>query len=169
LNRLTSVAYQDGTWISNIYTYLDLSAHKDRLGNWTYYTHDGLQHLTSTTDARGNITQFTWCNCGALTSISNALGNITCLNYNNQELLTNVEFPDNSSMNWQYDLMVGASPTDLTGQAIRSNTPTTTKVSLPPSATPTARCWGFIMTLLGRPLTVTNANNVVVIPTASIS
>ncbi len=46
LNRLTGSIYQDGTTSSNVYTYLDITAQKDRLGNWTDYTYDGLQHLT---------------------------------------------------------------------------------------------------------------------------
>ncbi len=104
LNRLTSTLFQDGTSISNIYTNLDLGAHKDRVGNWTRYGYDGLQHLLSITNALTNVTRFTWCDCGSLTSISNALGYTTYLNYDNQERLTNVTFPDNSSINWQYDL-----------------------------------------------------------------
>jgi RHS repeat-associated protein len=160
LNRLTGTIYQDGTTISNIYTYLDFSAHKNRLGNWTYYTHDGLQHLTSTTDARSNITQFTWCNCGALTSISNALGNITCLNYNNQELLTNVDFPDSSSMNWQYDLIGRVTNRfDGSGKSLKyayNNQSLVTAVS-----NTYGQLLGVYYDALGRPLTVTNANNVV--------
>ncbi len=161
LNRLTGTTYQDGTTISNIYTFLDLSAHKDRLGNWTYYTHDGLQHLTSITNARGNLTQFTWCNCGALTSISNALGNITYLNYNNQELLTNVDFPDTSSMNWQYDLIGRVTNSfDGSGNSLQftyNNQSLVTAIS-----NSYGQVMGVYYDALRRPLTVTNANNVVV-------
>jgi RHS repeat-associated protein len=104
LNRLTDVQFQDGTSISNFYTNLDVRGTKDRLGNWTYFDYDGLQHLVTITNALTNITQFTWCSCGSLTSISNTLGNITDLNYNNQSLLTNIDFPDGSSITYQYDL-----------------------------------------------------------------
>jgi YD repeat-containing protein len=37
LQRLTSRNYPDGTYMSNQYTRLDLTATRDRLGNWTYY------------------------------------------------------------------------------------------------------------------------------------
>ncbi len=164
LNRLTSVAYPDGTWVSNVYTYLDPSAHKDRLGNWTHYIHDGLQHLTSTTDARGNITRFGWCNCGSLTAITNALGNPTFLNYNNQGLLTNASFPDNSSLSWQYD-MVGRMTNRFDGagnslQFAYNNQNLVTAVG-----NVYGQLLGAYYDAVGRPVTVTNADNVVVVNT----
>jgi RHS repeat-associated protein len=158
LNRLTGVTYPDGTTISNIYTYLDLTARKDRLGNWTYYTYDGLEHLTSITDARNNITQFTWCSCGALTSISNALGHITSLNYNNQELLTNASFPDSSSLNWQYDTNSRVTNVfDGAGNAVQfaynnQNLVTSVKNTY-------GQIWGAYLDAIGRPVAVTNVNN----------
>ncbi len=69
LNRLTGVAFQDGSTISNIYTVLDLTAQKDRVGNWTYYNYDGLEHLEFITNALKNVTHLSWCGCGSLTSI----------------------------------------------------------------------------------------------------
>lgn len=105
LNRPTGTTYQDNTTVSNIYTFLDLTAQKDRLGNWTYFGYDGLQHLTSITNANTNVTTLDWCGCGALTEIIDALTNITTLNYDNQGRLTNVGFPDTSSLTYQYDLV----------------------------------------------------------------
>ena len=66
LNRLTGTAFPDGSTVSNTYDLLYLGATKDRLGHWTRYGYDALQHLTSITDARSNLTQFGWCDCGAL-------------------------------------------------------------------------------------------------------
>ncbi|MGA2660497.1 MAG: hypothetical protein ABSH34_23605, partial [Verrucomicrobiota bacterium] len=103
LNRLTGTVFPDGTTFSNLYTCLDLTAQKDRLGNWTYYGYDGLQHLTSITNSLTNVTQLSWCDCGSLDGIIDALGQPTTLNYNNQGLLTNVTFPDASSLWCQYD------------------------------------------------------------------
>jgi RHS repeat-associated protein len=161
LNRLTQTTYQDGTTISNTYTYLDLTAHKDRLGNWTYYAYDGLQHLTSTTDARGSITQFTWCDCGALTSISNALGNITSLNYNNQELLTNLNFPDGSSMNWQYDL-IGRVTNSFDGSGVSQRYAYNNQSLVTAISNAYGQVLGVYYDAVGRPITATNINNVVV-------
>ena len=104
LNRLTGVAYPDGTSVSNIFTLLDLTAQKDRLGNWTRFGYDGLQHLTSITNALMNVTQLSWCGCGALMSIIDAFTNTTTLNYDNQGNLTNVALPDSSSLNYRFDL-----------------------------------------------------------------
>jgi RHS repeat-associated protein len=98
LNRLTGHAFPDSTTTSNAYDRLDLGAAKDRLGYWTTFQHDGLQHLTSITDALTNVTQLSWCDCGALSSITNALTNTTSLFYNNQGLLTTIQFPDSSSV-----------------------------------------------------------------------
>ncbi len=103
LNRFTGTLFPDGTTVSNIYTWLDLTAQRDRLGNWTHYGYDGLQHLTSITDSLSNATQLSWCDCGSLGGILDALNHPTTLNYNNQGLLTNVTFPDGSSLWCQYD------------------------------------------------------------------
>src|SRR5439155_11085602 len=97
LNRLTGRLFTDGSTIANIYDRLHLGATKDRLGYWTYYGYDGLEHVTSITNALGKVTTLGWCDCGALTSIIDALTNTTAIFYNNQELLTNVVFADGSS------------------------------------------------------------------------
>lgn len=103
LNRLVGTAFADGTTISNVYTALDLTSQKDRLGNWTYYSFDNLEDLTTITDPRGNATHFTWCTCGALQSITDPLTNTTVFNYNNQELLTNITFADYSTLTYTLD------------------------------------------------------------------
>lgn len=103
LNRLTSASFPDHTTISNVYDRLHLGANKDRLGNWTWYGYDGLEHLTSITNALTNVTSFSWCACGALGSITDPLANITTLGYDNQGNLTSILFPDNSSLTYGYD------------------------------------------------------------------
>ena len=104
LNRLTGTSFPDNTTVSNIYNRLDLVAAKDRLNNWTYYSFDGLQHLTTVTNANNAVTLYSWCGCGSMTAILDALTNLTTLNYDNQGHLTNVVFPDYSSLTWQFDL-----------------------------------------------------------------
>jgi RHS repeat-associated protein len=104
LNRLTGTGFSDGTTISNIYTRLDLTATKDRLGHWTHYSYDGLQHLVALTNANNNVTLLSWCGCGSLESIIDALTNVTTFNYDNQGNLTNISFPDSSSLMYLYDL-----------------------------------------------------------------
>jgi RHS repeat-associated protein len=104
LNRLTGTRFPDGTYTSNRFEKLDLSASRDRLGNWTHFHHDGLQHLTAITNALTNVTQLGWCGCGSLTSITDPLTNTIVLNRDNQGFVTNVAFPDNSSLNYKRDL-----------------------------------------------------------------
>jgi YD repeat-containing protein len=87
LNRLTCTVYPDGTYLSNIYTKLDLSASRDRLGNWTYFGYDALRRQTALTNALGQVTLTTYCGCGSPATISNALG-VTTYIYDNAGRLT---------------------------------------------------------------------------------
>jgi RHS repeat-associated protein len=104
LNRLTGTVFPDGTSVSNVYDRLYPGATKDRLGYWTYFGYDPLQHLISVTDALSNLTQYGWCDCGALGSITDATGtNVTVFNRNNQGVLTNKLFADGSSLTWTLD------------------------------------------------------------------
>ena len=103
LNRLTSTLYPDGTSISNVYYRLDLVGAKDRMGYWTRYAYDGLQHLTSATNANQAVALYSWCGCGSLTSILNPLGGLTSFNYDNQGNITNISYPDSTSLTYQYD------------------------------------------------------------------
>lgn len=160
LNRVTGIGYPDGTTVSNVYAILDLGAHKDRLGNWTYYTHDGLQHLITVTNALTNVTTYTWCDCGALTSISNALGNVTTFSYNNQSLLTNVDYADGSSLNWQYDL-IGRMTNEFDGSGSYLDLSYDNQGLVTTVSNPIGLVWGAALDAIGRPLMVTNVNGVV--------
>lgn len=103
LLRLTSIQYPDGTYVSNVYSKLDIAAQRDRIGNWTYYEYDGDRHLIAATNANNATTFYDWCGCGALTAVMDALDNVTTLNYDNQGKLTNATFADGSILNYQYD------------------------------------------------------------------
>jgi RHS repeat-associated protein len=121
LQRLTSQTYPDGTYISNIYTFLDLTAKKDRLNHWTYLDYDPLEHLTVFTNANTNLTTFDWCGCGLLKAITNALTNVTAFSYDNEARLTNVSFADTSSLTYQYDLLGNiTNVSDGSGRSIAS-------------------------------------------------
>jgi RHS repeat-associated protein len=158
LNRLTSTTYPDQSFVSNIYTILDLTAHKDRLGNWTYFGYDALEHLTSITNALTNVTQLGWCGCGALSSITDASNNPTYLTYDNQGNLINMLFPDSTSFTYQYDLarrMTQAS--DASGAYAHffyNNQGLVTTVSNAFGITESA-----VYDILDRPQTTTDANN----------
>lgn len=103
LNRLTSTVFPDNTYTSNRYDRLDLGGVRDRLGNWTTFAHDGLRHLTFTTNANNFVSSNTWCGCGSLQTITDASNNVTTFGYDNQGNLTSVACPDNTVWNYQYD------------------------------------------------------------------
>ena len=65
LNRLVSQSDSEG-YASNVYTKLDLTASRNKLGNWTYYGYDPLQHLVAVTNANQEVFLASYCSCGAL-------------------------------------------------------------------------------------------------------
>ena len=105
LNRLTGTAFPDGSSISNVYTILDLTATKDRLGNWAYLGYDPMRRNTTITNALNNVTTFTYCTCGALESIIDAAGNTNYYSYDNQGNQTEVDYADGYSTMRNYNLL----------------------------------------------------------------
>lgn len=107
LERLTGTLFPDGTTISNIYTYLDITATKDRLGNWSYATYDSVRQKTSETDANGVVTGYGYCDCGSLLYLTNAVGTvlqqITSFSYNYQGNRTQTVYPDTYTVTYKYD------------------------------------------------------------------
>ena len=72
LQRLTGVSYPDGTTISNIYTFLDRTAIKDRLNYWTYFGYDTVRNKIAETNANNVVSRYGYCECGALMDVTNA-------------------------------------------------------------------------------------------------
>ncbi len=103
LQRLTSVTYPDGTYTSNQYTYLDLTATKDRLGNWTYYTYNSIRQRTAITNALGYVTLFTYCDCGAVETITDALTNVTTFTHDLNGRLLRTLYADGNYTTNVYD------------------------------------------------------------------
>ena len=98
LQRLTGVAYPDGTTTSNLYVNLDLTATKDRLDHWTYYGYNEIRQQTAITNANGVVTRYGYCSCGALYSVTNAWGTPVAqpiyYSYDFQGNRTNTVLPD---------------------------------------------------------------------------
>jgi len=82
LDRLIGTAYPDGTSEQNLYTKLDLTDHKDRLGYWTHAQFDSRRRQTSFTDRNGNTTGYGYCACGGLASITDPQNTTTTLDRN---------------------------------------------------------------------------------------
>lgn len=109
LQRLTSVSYPDSTYSSNRYDNpirpLNLSAAKDRLGNWTSYAYDSMQRRTAVTNELGNYTLYTYCTCGSLESMCDVYNNCTSYFYDYQGNLTATHYPDEYKTTNTYNLI----------------------------------------------------------------
>ncbi|HEX5221928.1 MAG TPA: hypothetical protein VFZ59_20365, partial [Verrucomicrobiae bacterium] len=106
LSRLTGRKYPDGTTTSNIYTALDITATKDRMGFWSYAAYNGIRQKVAETNANGVVTRYGLCDCGALMSITNAWNTpvqlVTSFGYDLQGNRTHIYHPDATVTNW-YD------------------------------------------------------------------
>src|ERR1044071_706424 len=109
LQRLTGSAYPDGTVASNVYTYLDLTGTKDRLGNWTYLGFDSLRRRVAVTNANSVITRYGYCECGSLTYLTNAYGlslqEVTQFIYDYQGNRLQTYSPDGTAVTNKFDSM----------------------------------------------------------------
>jgi len=105
LQRVRGMRFPDGTTTSNIYTALDITATKDRLGHWSYAGYNGIRQRTAETNANGVITGYGYCDCGALMSVTNAwntpVQQLTLFSYDYQGNRTNSYSSDGYSVtNW---------------------------------------------------------------------
>ncbi|HEX5218590.1 MAG TPA: hypothetical protein VFZ59_03395, partial [Verrucomicrobiae bacterium] len=106
LARLTGRKYPDGTTTSNIYTALNVTATKDRMGFWSYASYNGIRQKVAETNANGVVTRYGLCDCGAVMSVTNAWSTpaqlVTSFNYDLQGNRTHIFYPDATVTNW-YD------------------------------------------------------------------
>ena len=80
--------------MSNKYSTLDLTATKDRLGNWSYFGYYAMRCKVAETNALSNRNLYSYCTCGVLDSMLDAAGNLTSFYYDNQGKLTNTVYAD---------------------------------------------------------------------------
>jgi RHS repeat-associated protein len=102
LLRLTGVGYPNGA-SSNIYTFMDLTAARDKLGNWSYFGYNAVQQRLSETNANGTVTRYGYCDCGSLKYVTNAWGSsvqqVVTNDYDYQGNLLEVHRPDSTITN----------------------------------------------------------------------
>ncbi len=107
LQRLTGRLYPDNTTISNLYTMLDVTATKDRLGFWTYFGYNAVRQKIAETNPNNVVTRYGYCDCGSLLYVTNAFGTalqeITSFAYDYQGNRTQTYFPDGTSITNKYD------------------------------------------------------------------
>ncbi len=77
LDRVTRVTFPDGTYESMVYDRMELGVLRDRLGQESRFTHDGLRRITAVQDALGRVTRLQWCGCGDLAALIDPLGRMT--------------------------------------------------------------------------------------------
>lgn len=108
LERLTGVAYPDGTTTSNIYTALDITATKDRIGAWSFTAYNSVRLKVAETNVNGVVTRYGYCECGALSDLTNAwntaVQQVTTYDYDLQGNRTYVDHPDGTVVNWYNSL-----------------------------------------------------------------
>jgi RHS repeat-associated protein len=103
LNRATQISYPDNTYEQIIYSRLDPEWGRDRLGRWTHYFHDALQHLVAVEDPELRLTRLNWCTCGNLESIVDPNGNKTMWTRDVQSRVTSKIYPDDSTITYGYE------------------------------------------------------------------
>jgi len=96
------MSYPDGSTISNVYTALDVTARKDRLGQWSYFGFNGIRQMVAATNENGIVTRYGYCDCGALLSQTNAWSTPVqqpiSFSYDNQGNLLVISYPDGYSV-----------------------------------------------------------------------
>ncbi len=110
LQRLTKVAFPDGTSTTYTYSNLDLVQITDRLGFVTSYVYNSIRQKVAETNALTNWTHYAYCQCGAPSYITNALGQVTSFGYDYEGQLTLVDTPTGRAspintiwfINWSY-------------------------------------------------------------------
>ena len=103
LDRVTKVAYSDGTYESITYKYLDPEWIRDRLGRWTRVSYNSLRQKVAVMDPAQRLTQFTWCKCGDLKSIVDGNGNTTIWRHDVAGRIWEKQYADGSKEEYSYD------------------------------------------------------------------
>ena len=105
LQRLRKVSYPDSTYITNGYTYLDLTLSVDRLGNTNRVQYNSLQQVVAQVDQLNRTNLFVRCSCGLLDSIKNSLQQTVSFVYDNAGKLVAEYLPESSPAFYEYDTM----------------------------------------------------------------
>jgi RHS repeat-associated protein len=103
MDRVTNITHPDGTSEQFVYTLLDLTASKDRLGRWTTNAYNADRQLIQTQDPLGRIIQYQYCDCGALEAIFDPAGNVTWWDHDIESRVTGKHYADGSKITYAYE------------------------------------------------------------------
>jgi len=121
LDRPTQTQFPDGTFSSNRYDRLDLSARRDRSGKWTYLNHDSVRRLTNANNEAGQVLKVAYgdCGCDVAQSVANALNQTNSVTRDFAQRPVRVDFADGSWVTNQIDLLGRiTTATDAAGRSI---------------------------------------------------
>jgi RHS repeat-associated protein len=107
LDRLTNMAFPDGTFPSVVSNRLDPSIVRDRAGRQTLLEHDAMRQLVKQTDALNRITRYEWCSCGDIKSLTDPMNRTTQWHKDVQGRLTAKEYGDGSRITYNYERLTG--------------------------------------------------------------
>ncbi len=117
LNRITRIAYPDGTSRSFVWDKLDLVAVTDREGRTTTYEYDAGRNLIAKTDPMGGVTHYTYYPGGKLKSLTDPNGNTTTWQRDIQGRIVGKTYADGQGVTFAYDATGRLiSKTDALGQ-----------------------------------------------------
>jgi RHS repeat-associated protein len=105
LNRLVKTTYPDGTYITNIYSNLDLVQVIDRMGFTQKYDYNDFGQVLYAVDQLGRTNSYDYCTCGLLDSITGPLTNTTSFTYDLAGRRWQTTYADNFTVTYNYDLM----------------------------------------------------------------
>jgi len=103
LDRITSVAYPDGSFEQVIWQRLDPVFLRDRLGHWTQQQFSPLRQLAQAIDPDGHRTQYQWCTCGALGSMTDPAGHVTSWTRDLQGRATQKTYADGLATTYTFE------------------------------------------------------------------
>jgi RHS repeat-associated protein len=103
MDRLTRIAFPDGTSSQFTYDRLDLSKFQDRAGRATFYEHDNMRQLIQQTDPLGRVTHFEWCRCGDIKSLIDPMGRTTAWLSDVQGRRIAKQYSDGSKTQYVYE------------------------------------------------------------------
>jgi RHS repeat-associated protein len=149
---------------------IDLTATRNRLGNWTSYVYDAARRKIAETNGIGVVTAYAYCPCGSVSSITNAwntaVQEVTTLNFDNQSRLSFSTYADGYSVTNWYDSL---SRVTVQGDGAANRRMFYNNVSQP---TVRSNAYGAELTEsydnLGRPQYVTDANGVMITNTFDV-
>src|SRR5437867_2264606 len=103
--RLLKVLYPDGTYVTNVYTNLDLVMTIDRMGFTNSFDYNDFRQMLHKIDALSRTNTYSYCDCSSLSSVTDPLNQTTSFSYDYAGRRLYTLYPDGSWVTNNFDLM----------------------------------------------------------------